>query len=127
MTHPAIRLAGLGAAALVLAFPAVVSAKQRCSYLSVKRAPHVSHLVASRLQCSSARKVMSAVRLNDDWRGAFYGDRFGYVSFATGVHQNRRKFRCDYRLRGRKNKYVSVACHDVARPRVTTRAELRRR
>ena len=43
----------------------------------------------------------AAMRLSSDWRGAYYGPRFGYVSYATGVHQNRRTFRCNYRLRGR--------------------------
>ncbi len=127
MTRSSITQALLALAAVLLVFPAGASARRVCSYPAVKQAPHVRHVVASRLQCTSARKVISAVRLSDDWRGAYYGTRFGYVSYATGVHQNRRRFRCDYRVRGSRDRYVRAFCHDVRKPRVTVRADLRRR
>lgn len=112
------------AAVLLLAFPAVSSAKRRCASPAGTQ-PRVSHLVASNLKCSSARKVVAAVRRSDDWRGAYYGDRLGFVSYsASGT---RRKLRCNYRLHGRRRPYVTVVCRDVRNRRATVSAQLRRR
>lgn len=129
------RLIGLALSLITLAALTTASAEARpfyrhCAYSTGKQSPQVRSLLSHGLACGSARKVISAVRASDDdWRGAYFSDTWGYVSYSTGGYDadgylNEREFRCDYRLRGLTSKYVLVSCRDRKNGHVTVSAQL---
>ena len=75
--------------------------------------------------CRSARKVVTAVRDAEDWRGAYFGDTWGYVEYSLGQGYDAdgylkvRQWRCTYLLRGFEvlglHKYVLVSCRSPLR------------
>lgn len=121
--------AGLAVVGAIATCPAQALADHYCSYPTGKQSPQVRELVSHGIACRSARKVISGVRALDDWRDAYEGDSWGYVSYATGGYDadgylNEREFRCEYMLRGIVSKYVIVSCRATKNSHVRVSAEL---
>lgn len=97
-------------------FTGDVQASSHCSYKTGSQSPQVRDLTAAGgASCTSARKVVTAVRIAGDWRSGLYSDTWGYVDYATGGYGddgylNVRKWRCTYERRGITRKYVLSAC-----------------
>lgn len=120
------RLSIMLAVCAVLVVPSVAEARS-CSYSTGKQHPQVRGLqITGGLTCTSARRVISAVRDAEDWAGAYFGDDWDYVEYPTGGYDadgflRVRRFRCDYLLRGIGSKFVLTICRSG---RVTVSAEL---
>ena len=78
----------LAAGALV---PAQADASRRCSYGTGAQGPQVRNLMASGPTCRSARKVVTAVRDAEDWRGAYSWRHLGLRRILARPRLRRRR------------------------------------